>query len=80
MCDKNKPTNCFYIYNMYLQIPLRVIFHFIKGIDTVLNRLYKPNMEINICGDMNINYLEENCNKRQQLDALLATCNLISTI
>jgi hypothetical protein len=36
-------------------------------------------MEIIVCGDININYLE-NCNKRQQLDALLATYNLISTV
>jgi hypothetical protein len=32
-----------------------------------------------ICGDININYLE-NCNKRQQLDALLQTYNLIGTV
>jgi len=32
-----------------------------------------------ICGDININYLE-NCKKRQQLEALLQTCNLIGTI
>ena len=32
-----------------------------------------------ICGDININYLE-NCKKRQQLDALLQTYNLIGTV
>jgi len=32
-----------------------------------------------ICGDININYLE-NCNKSQQLDALLQTYNLIGTV
>jgi len=32
-----------------------------------------------ICGDININYLE-NCNKRQQLDSLLQTYNLIGTV
>jgi len=32
-----------------------------------------------ICGDIDINYLE-NCNKRQQLDALLQTYNLIGTV
>jgi len=32
-----------------------------------------------ICGDININYLE-NCNKRQQLDALLQTYNLTGTV
>jgi len=32
-----------------------------------------------ICGDININYLE-NCKKKQQLDALLQTYNLIGTV
>ena len=32
-----------------------------------------------ICGDININYLE-NCKKRQQLDSLLQTYNLIGTV
>jgi len=32
-----------------------------------------------ICGDINTNYVE-NCNKRQQLDALLQTYNLIGTV
>jgi len=54
--------------------------HFIKGIDAILNQLYKPGIEIIICGDINVNYLDENCNKRQQLDALFATYNLISTV
>jgi exonuclease III len=54
--------------------------HFIKGVDTILNHPNKSNIEIIICGDVNINYLAENCNKRQQLDNLLATYNLISTI
>ena len=32
-----------------------------------------------ICDDININYLE-NCKKKQQLDALLQTCNRIGTV
>lgn len=32
-------------------------------------------MEVIICGDINVNYLEK-CTKRQQLDSLLATYNL----
>ena len=35
--------------------------------------------EFVICGDIHINYLE-NCKKRQQLDALLKTYNLIATV
>ena len=33
-----------------------------------------------MCVDMNVNYLDENCNKRRQLDTLLATYNLIGTV
>jgi hypothetical protein len=33
-----------------------------------------------MCGDININYLDDNCYKRWQLDALFATYNLISTV
>jgi len=40
----------------------------------------KSNIEIILCGDINIDYLDENCHKRQQLDALLATYNSIGTV
>lgn len=58
----------------------RNFIHFIEGTDTNLNQLSKPNIEIIICCDININYLDDNCKKRQQLDILLATYNLISTV
>jgi hypothetical protein len=54
--------------------------HFINGIDTVLNHLTKSNIGIIICGDINMNYMADSCSKRQQLDNLLATYNLISTV
>jgi hypothetical protein len=49
--------------------------HFMKGIGTILNHFRKRNSEIIICGDINGDYLNEKCYKRQQLDALLATYN-----
>jgi hypothetical protein len=52
---------------------------FIKGIHTILNQFSKPNIEIIVCSDINIEYLDETCYKKQQLDALLATYSLIST-
>lgn len=54
--------------------------HFINGIGTLLNHLSKWNIEIIICGDINMKCLADNCSKRQQLDNLLATYNLISTV
>jgi len=68
-----------YVISIY-RSPTGNFANFIKGINAILNQLYKPNIEIIICGDINVNYLDENCNKRQQLDALVATYNLISTV
>ena len=52
----------------------------IKGIDTILNQFSKPNIKIIVSGDINVDYLDETCYKKKQLDALLATYNLISTV
>jgi exonuclease III len=71
--------NPMYILSVY-RSPKGNFRQFIKRIDNILNYLSKLNTEIIICGDVNINYLAENCNKRQQLDNLLATYNLVSTI
>ena len=62
------------------RLPTSNFIHFTEGTDTISNQLSKPNTEIIICGDININYLDGNCKKRQQLDTLLATYNLISTV
>jgi len=53
--------------------------NFLKNLDSILNTWHSNKMEFVICGDININYLE-NCKKRQQLDALLQTYNLIGTV
>ena len=52
---------------------------FLKNLDSILSTWYSNKIEIVICGDININYLE-NCKKRQQLDALLQTYNIIGTV
>jgi hypothetical protein len=48
----------------------------LKHLDSVLNTWYNNKIIFVICGDFNINYLE-NCKKKQQLDALLQTRNSI---
>ena len=45
-----------------------------------MNQFSKGNSDINVCGDINVDYVDVNCYKRQQLDALLATFNLVSTV
>ena len=52
---------------------------FIKSLDKILNHLTKPNTEFIIRGDINVDYNHVKSSKRQELDILLATCNLIST-
>jgi hypothetical protein len=72
-------TAMIYVICIY-RSPTGNFVRYIKGIGTIPSQLSKPNIEIIICGDININYLDENCYKHQQLDALLATYNLISTV
>ena len=52
---------------------------FLDELEMILNLLYKNNTQLIICGDININYLEEN-NKKTRLDSLLASYNLTSTV
>jgi len=51
-----------YVISIY-RSPTGNFANFIKGIDAILNQLHKPNIEIIIRGDINVNYLDENCNK-----------------
>jgi exonuclease III len=53
---------------------------FIKSLDRTLNHLTKPNTKFIICGDFNVNFSHVKSHKGQELDTLLATYNLISTI
>jgi len=58
----NLPTAYIYVIGIYRSLTGNYT-HFIKCIDTILDQLYKPNVEIIVCGDININYLDENCKK-----------------
>jgi len=75
----NLQSTVVYIMCIY-RAPTGNLGHFLKGLDSILKQLNKTINEIIICGDINIDYLEDNCYKRQQLDALLASFNLISTV
>jgi hypothetical protein len=45
----------------------------------IIKKLYKPNLQIIICGDININYLLDT-NKKKQLNIVLNSFNLYSTV
>jgi hypothetical protein len=51
----------------------------LQKLDNILSIFHNNKSEFIICGDVNINYLE-NCDRRQQLDALLSTYNLIGMV
>jgi hypothetical protein len=53
--------------------------HFINKLDKALNLLSKPKNEFVLCGDFNINFLEESSRKSQLL-ALLQSYNLFHTV
>jgi hypothetical protein len=52
---------------------------FLKGSETILKKVYKPNIHFIICGDFNINYLDESKGKKD-LNNLLNSYNLDSII
>jgi len=49
--------------------------NFLNRLDLILQKLYNNKYNINICGDVNVNYLIDN-NGRSQLDAVLHSYNL----
>jgi exonuclease III len=53
--------------------------YFLTKLDFILNSLYKFNTEFIICGDININYLENN-NRKTKLETLLNTYNLKDSV
>jgi exonuclease III len=52
---------------------------FLDKLEIILQLLYKNNTQLIICGDININYLDEN-NKKTLLYSLRASYNLTSTL
>jgi len=59
--------------------PTRNFSYFLSSLESILNQLYTNSINIIICGDININYLA-NTNYKFQLDSLLASYDLYSTV
>jgi exonuclease III len=60
MSNETEPTNYKRSNNIYLQIFYWEFYTFLKGLETILNRLYTVNIHLIICGDININHLDSN--------------------
>jgi exonuclease III len=68
----------FYILCVY-RPPTGNFSYFLSSLEAVLKQIYSNSRNIIICGDININYLDNNKNKLQ-LDTLLASYNLYSIV
>jgi exonuclease III len=66
------------ILSMY-RAPSGGINEFLKRLDAILKYLYSPKSEFIVCGDINVNYLNEN-NHKQQINSLLKTYKLSHTM
>jgi exonuclease III len=54
-------------------------YYFLNKLDYILNSFHRYNSQFIICGDININYLENN-NRKSKLDDMLNTYNLRGTL
>jgi exonuclease III len=47
--------------------------YFLNNLESVLTRLYSTSLDIILCGDINVNYLDDDGTKKHKLDSLLAS-------
>jgi hypothetical protein len=52
---------------------------FLNRFDDTLKSIYRANLNLSLCGDINIDYLTKNDRKRQ-LDSVLQTYNLTAIV
>ena len=52
---------------------------FLNRLDDIIKTLYKVDLKLIICDNINIDYLKDN-DKKRQLDAVLLTYNLSATL
>ena len=75
------------LQSIYQQICILTIYrapdgnynNFLTQLEKILQKIYDPKINLILCGDINVNYLK-NSSRRSQLDALLMSYNLISTV
>ena len=75
----NSPgTKKFCILTIY-RSPMGNFTNFLERLDMILQKLYHERYNIIICGDINVNYLNDD-NRKKQLDAVLQSYNLTSIV
>jgi len=53
--------------------------YFLNQLESILNKIYKTSTEFILCGNFNVNYLNDN-SRKHLLDSLLASFSLFSTV
>jgi hypothetical protein len=66
-----------YVVTVY-RAPCGNFISFLNGLDSIIKSLCKAELNLIICGDINIDYLTDN-ERRKQLDAMLLSYNLAAT-
>ena len=80
VCAVKLQSSTFKIYVLCVyRSPTGNISYFLSALESILNQLYNNSTNIIMCGDININYLD-NTNNKQLLDALLASYGLQSIV
>jgi hypothetical protein len=68
-----------YVFLTVCRSPKGNFKNFLKQLDLILHKLYNHKYNIIIYGDVNVNYLSDNCDK-SQLNMILHSYNLSSTV
>ena len=71
-------TSCFTVICIY-RSPTGDFTYFLNHLESLLNKTCKTSTDIILCGDFNINYLDDN-SRKHTLDSLLASFGLFSTV
>ena len=80
ICMLNFKTTSFSFYIMVVyRAPTGNFNLFLNRLDNSIKSIYRANLNLILCGDINIDYLTENDRKRQ-LDLVLQTYNLTAIV
>jgi hypothetical protein len=71
------PSDNICILTVY-RAPAGNFIHFLNTLEAIINRIYTKSKNIILCGDININYLDDTGNNKIRLVSLLASYHLTS--
>ena len=72
-------TSSFTVICIYRSPTGDLTYFFLNHLESILNKICKTSSNIILCGDFNINYLDDN-SRKFTLDSLLASFGLFSTV